>query len=98
MHTGTSKNAGSADMIEPATTLLDEGKFIRILTELPGIAEERIKIDLETSPVTVIIVASDSVKQYRKVISIPCEVRFSRKRFSGGVLELILEKITTETF
>jgi HSP20 family molecular chaperone IbpA len=97
MQTGTSKNTGSAETIEPATTLLDEGKFFRILTELPGIAEERIKIDLETSPATVIIVASDSVKQYKKVIAIPCEVRFSRKRFSGGVLELILEKITTET-
>jgi len=37
-------------------------------------------------------VASDTVFQYKKVITIPCEVRISKKRFSNGVLELTLEK------
>ncbi len=79
-------------MVEPATTLRDEGKFLRILAELPGIAEEKIKIDLENHSTSVTIFAVDTVKQFKKVITIPYEVRFCKKRFSDGVLELTLEK------
>jgi HSP20 family molecular chaperone IbpA len=97
MQTGTFKKTGPVKICEPVTTLLDEGKYLRIITELPGIAEERIKIDLENSPAAVIIVASDAEKHYKKVIAIPCGVRFSRKRFSDGVLELTLEKTGYDT-
>jgi len=90
MRTGNSKNTRHIKSTEPETTLLDEGKFLRILTKLPGIAEEKIRIDLEKTLVT--IVASDSRNTYKKVITLPCEVRFSKKRFSDGVLELVLEK------
>ncbi|MCX6692422.1 MAG: hypothetical protein NTW33_10365 [Methanoregula sp.] len=92
MQAGNSIIARPMKTIEPAITLFDEGKFLRILTELPGVAEEKIKIDLENSSTSVTIVAMDHMKQYKKVITIPCEVRFSKKRFSDGVLELILEK------
>jgi HSP20 family molecular chaperone IbpA len=92
METVYPKKASLLKTVEPATTLIDEGKFLRILTELPGIAEEKIKIDLENHTTSVTIVASDTVFQYKKVITIPCEVRFSKKRFSDGVLELTLEK------
>jgi HSP20 family molecular chaperone IbpA len=90
MRTRNSKNTRPIKTTEPATTLLDEGKHLRILTKLPGIAEEKIRIDLEKTSVT--IVASGTRNTYKKVITIPCEVRFSKKRFSDGVLELILEK------
>lgn len=93
MGTGNFNNTGPIRTIEPATTLVDDGKSLHILTELPGIAEEKIKIDFEKHSTLVTIVASDSVKQYKKVITIPCEVCFSKKRFSDGVLELTLEKI-----
>ena len=92
MRTGNSIDTGPIETFEPETTLVDEGKFLRILTELPGIAEEKIRIDLENSSTSVTIVANDTWKQYKKVIVIPCEVRFSKKRFSDGVLELTLEK------
>ena len=82
--------------IEPITTIIDEGNCLHIRTELPDIAEERIKIDLTHQSTSIIIVAKNTVKQYKKVISIPCKVRFSKKRFSNGVLELILEKISFE--
>jgi HSP20 family molecular chaperone IbpA len=87
-----SKIARPIKTIEPAVTILDEGKILRILTELPGVAEEKIKIDLENTSTTVTIVASDTLVRYKKVITIPCEVRVSKKRFSDGVLELTLEK------
>jgi len=92
MPTENSTNTLPQKTIEPAISLVDDGKFFRIITELPGIAEEKIKIDLENHSTAVTIIASDSTFQYKKVINIPCEVRFSKKRFSEGVLELTLEK------
>ena len=80
-------------IIEPVTTVIDEGKFLRIRTELPGIVEEKIKIDLENHATSVTILAVNTVKQFKSVITIPCEVRFSKKRFIDGVLEITLEKI-----
>lgn len=87
-----SENTNPIKSIEPSTTIFDEGKFLRIVTELPGIAEEKIKIELENITTSVTISASDTVKQYKKVISISHEVRFCKKRFSDGILELTLEK------
>ncbi|MCK9592661.1 MAG: hypothetical protein M0Q91_11720 [Methanoregula sp.] len=92
MRTGNSKKNGPRTTLEPATTVFDEGKFLRILTELPGIAEEKIKIDLENTSPSITIVASDTSVMYKKVISLPCEVSFCKKRFSEGILELTLEK------
>lgn len=87
-----------SEPIEPATNILDEGKFLRIRVELPGITEEKIRIDLENHLNLVTIVASHTTGiQYKKVITIPCKVRFSKRRFFNGVLELILEKISQDT-
>jgi HSP20 family molecular chaperone IbpA len=93
MGTGNEKITKNLKTIEPVTTVIDEGKFLRILTELPGIVEEKIKIDLENHSTSVTIVAVNTVKQFKSVITIPCEVRFSKKRFIDGVLEITLEKI-----
>jgi HSP20 family molecular chaperone IbpA len=95
MRTGNSRITRYPVTIEPATTLFDDGKFLRILTELPNIAEEKIKIDLENSTTSVTIVATDHDKQYKKSFTVPCEVRISKKRFTDGVLELTLEKTNT---
>jgi HSP20 family molecular chaperone IbpA len=91
MEAGKVKKVRLLKTIEPATTLIEDGRSLRILTQLHGMAEEKIKIDLEKTTIT--IVASDTLVQYRKMITLPCEVRFSKKRFSDGILELILEKI-----
>lgn len=96
MRTTDTKNNPQITTTEPETTLLDDGKFLRIVTELPGIAEEKIKIYLENQSTSVNIVATDIGKEYKKVITIPCEVRFSKKRFSDGVLELTLEKTNND--
>ena len=92
MRTGNPKIAPQITAIEPEITLLDDGKFLRVLAEMPGIPEEKIKINLDNSSTSITIVASDTVKEYKKVITIPREVSFSKKRFSNGVLELTLEK------
>lgn len=93
MGTGYEKMSKTLKIIEPVTTVIDEGKFLRIRTELPGIVEEKIKIDLENHSTSVTILAVNTVKQFKSVITIPCEVRFSKKRFIDGVLEITLEKI-----
>lgn len=93
MGTGNEKITKPLKIIKPVTRVIDEGKFLRILTELPGIVEEKIKIDLENHSMSVTIVAVNTVKQFKSVITIPCEVRFSKKRFIDGVLEITLEKI-----
>jgi HSP20 family molecular chaperone IbpA len=93
MRTGDAKNTRPLTSIEPVTTLIDEGTFFRLLTELPGITEKKIRIDPVNHSTSVTIVAYDTEKQYKKVIIIPYEVSFSKKRFSDGVLELTLEKI-----
>jgi len=90
MQTNISVTPGPAETVEPATTLLDEGKFLHILTELPGIHEEMIRIDVEKTIVT--IAASDAGKRVKKMITLPCEASFCMKRFSEGVLTLTLEK------
>lgn len=92
MRTKVTKNIIPLKTIEPTTTLIDDEKFLRILTELPDIAEERIKIDLENMSTSITIHATDSNKQYKTSISVPYDVRFCKKRFSDGVLELTLEK------
>jgi HSP20 family molecular chaperone IbpA len=80
------------EIIEPVTTLNDEGQFIHIVTTLPGIAEEKITIDLDTEKTTITILASDKSKRYKKVIVLPGEVIFSKKRFIDGELHLTVEK------
>jgi HSP20 family molecular chaperone IbpA len=94
MGKGNEKTTKTLNIIEPVTKVIDEGRFLRILTELPGIAEEKIKIDLENHSTSVTIVAVNTVKEFKRVITIPCEVRFTKKRFSDGILEITLEKTT----
>ena len=90
MQADISETPKPAETVEPATTIRDEGKFLHILTELPGIHEEMIRIDVEKTIVT--IVASDAGRRVKKMITLPCEVSFCMKRFSEGVLTLTLEK------
>jgi len=92
MRTNDKKKEDPIETIEPATTVFDDGKFFHIHTELPDVAEEKIKIDLDDHSTSVTIAASSADKQYLISITAPWEVRFSKKRFAEGVLELILEK------
>ena len=97
MHPKDLKIIREIKTIEPATTIHDEGNNLCILIDLPGIEEDKIRIELENHLNLVTIVAAQAGKQYKKVISVPCEVRFSKRRFADGVLELTLRKITSDT-
>jgi len=78
---------------ELLTEIFDEGNYFRIIAELPGISEEKIRIGLEKD--TLVISSSDRDRSYIKRISIPFEARLGKKRFQKGILELTLEKTDT---
>jgi HSP20 family molecular chaperone IbpA len=80
------------EIIEPVTTLRNDGKFIHIVSKLPGFFEEKIKIDIDLEKTTITIVAENTTKIYKKIISLPGDVVFSNKRFSDGELTLTVEK------
>lgn len=80
------------EVIEPATTLHNEGKYIHIVTKLPGIPEEKIRIDIDVEKTTVTIIAADTTKMYKKIITLPGDVILTKKRFSDGELHLTVER------
>lgn len=92
MTTRKSKNAAHQEIIEPLTTLRNEGKFIHIMTKLPGIAEEKIRVDIDLEKTRIMIVAADTNKMFKKVITLPGNMVFSKKHFSDGELHLVMEK------
>lgn len=81
---------------EPVTNLRDEGRFYCLTAELPGINEEKIFIDLEKSVLAISATDTGTGKKFRKLIRLPSEVRFGKKKFSDGVLNIILEKNVPE--
>lgn len=85
-------NAVHKEIIEPDTTLHNEGKIIHITTKLPGINEEKIRIEIDLEKTTITIVATNTSKIFKKVINLPGNVIFNKKLFSDGELHLIVEK------
>lgn len=85
-------------MIEPRSTFIEEGSILRILIYLPEIGEEKIRLSLEKHRTQVTLIASGFTMQYKKSISLPCEVRFRKKVFSDGVLEIMLENLSLNPF
>jgi HSP20 family molecular chaperone IbpA len=75
---------------DPQIIMTDTGRYINVNIDLYGVQEEKIRIDLEKTTFTVSI--SENEKTLRKVIKIPAGVRIFKKKFSDGVLTLILEK------
>jgi HSP20 family molecular chaperone IbpA len=91
------KEIPSNEIAEPVTTLLDEGKYFRVITEFPDISEERIQIDLENTMLAISATEPESGKKYKKMIVLPFKVRLDKKKFRDGVLDLTLEKNSGES-
>lgn len=73
----------------PCRLSISDGE-IHIVAELGEIGEELIRIDLEGRALT--ISADGREPRYRMTIDLPWEAGLRRKRFRGGVLELVLGK------
>ena len=77
-------------MFDPPVRMTDEGRHIHLSINLPGVVEEQIRIDLEKTTCTLCILENE--KMVKKAIRVPQGVRLFQKKFSGGVLEILLEK------
>jgi HSP20 family molecular chaperone IbpA len=75
---------------DPTVRKTEDGRHIHFSIDLPGVAEEQIRIDLEKTNCTLGVLTEDRIM--KKAIRIPPGTRLSRKRFSDGILEIILER------
>ena len=81
---------GRGKATEPVTRTALEGTRFTILAEIPDMAEEKIRIDIDEH--TVYISADEGERRYRREIILPWRARFAGKRFRKGNLELTLER------
>jgi len=85
----TKKKNGEKTIISPPTGISQSGRSIYIISQLHGIPEENIRIDLEKKQL--IISASKPDAMVMRKISVPEGSRISKKKFHNGILEIILE-------
>ena len=77
---------------EPLVDLFDEEDKIIIIAEIPGVEEEKIKIEVKDDILE--LKAEDSDKKYHKEILLPSKVKKEsvRSTYKNGVLEITLFK------
>jgi len=76
---------------EPPVDVFDEETHLRVLAELPGVAEKDIKVNLKEAH---LVISTDTpTHKYYKEITLPYPPRGQvDKSYRNGVLELILQK------
>lgn len=68
----------------------DDGRTIHVIVPLNGIAEEQVRFDLEKTKLTLTIIQGEEI--VKKTVQVPRGMRFFKKKFHDGILEIILEK------
>ena len=76
--------------IEPITDIFNEGDQLRVVIEMPGITQEKIRIAFDDR--ALVISAKENAKRYKKEISLPWHGKVVKERFQNGILELVLEQ------
>jgi HSP20 family molecular chaperone IbpA len=84
------KESKTGTEFDPPIRKSEEGRYVHVKIDLPGITEEKIRIDLERKTGTLSI--SEDGKTFRTEFEVPQGSRFFKKKFSDGVLEIVLEK------
>lgn len=95
---GNVKRGGKARIVvtderEPLVDVYEEEDRIRIVAELPGVDENKIKVEaLEGN--RILIEASNHDKRYRKELELPAEVDIdtAEATYRNGVLEITIRK------
>jgi HSP20 family molecular chaperone IbpA len=83
-------NKKKGNRFNPPVSITEDNSHITITIGLHGVTEEQVRIELEKTILTVMVSADG--KLLRKVIQVPEGVRFFKKRFSDGILEVFLQK------
>jgi HSP20 family molecular chaperone IbpA len=76
--------------IEPITDIFNEGDQLRVVIEMPGITQEKIRIAFDDR--ALVISAKENAKRYKKEIKLPWHGKVVKERFQNGILELVLEQ------
>jgi HSP20 family protein len=77
---------------EPMVDVFDEKDHILVIAELPGVAENEIKIEVAGDILN--LTASDKGRKYAKEILLPGKVKpeSMKTSYNNGILEITLEK------
>ena len=80
-----------ADEREPLVDVFDEGDVILVVAELPGVAEEEIKIEIKDD---ILSLETTGERRFTKEILLPCPVNpaTTKKAYKNAMLELWVEK------
>ncbi|MEM1526813.1 MAG: Hsp20 family protein [Ignisphaera sp.] len=78
---------------EPLVDIYDEGDFIRVIVELPGVNEQNIKV----TPIDkkhILVEAIDNNNRYRKEIELPAEIEVKtvKTSYRNGLLEIVAKR------
>ncbi|MCS7110961.1 MAG: Hsp20/alpha crystallin family protein [Ignisphaera sp.] len=82
-----------SDEREPLTDIYEEDDKIRIVAEMPGVDENKIKVEAIDDR-RIVIEASDHDRKYRKEVDLPAEVDIETAEavYKNGVLEIKIRK------
>jgi len=77
---------------EPLVEVLDEGKEIIVIAEIPGVTKDDIKIDATKN--TIYIWVNANMKKYNKEIQMPCKInpKTVETSYKNRVLEIRAQK------
>jgi HSP20 family protein len=88
----TTKGPVVEEIREPMVDIFDEKAHILVIAELPGVAEDEIKIEVAGDILN--LSASGKARKYAKEILLPSKVKASpvKTSFKNGILEITLER------
>jgi HSP20 family protein len=88
----TAKGPVVEEVREPIVDVFDEKDYIRLIAELPGVSEDKIKIEVTGDILN--LTTSDTDKKYAKEILLPSKVnpQSLKTTYKNGILEITLEK------
>jgi HSP20 family molecular chaperone IbpA len=90
MGTVKKKKKVEKNTIVPSTSVSETGISFKIICPLPKIPEEAIRIDLEGTQLIISTLNHDTATVQK--ITVPENSYICKKKFSDGVLEIILER------
>jgi HSP20 family protein len=88
----TAKGPVVEEVREPIVDVFDEKDHVLVITELPGVSNDKIKVEVNGDILN--LTTSDKDRQYAKEILLPCKVKVEtlKTSYKNGILEITLEK------
>lgn len=89
----TKKGPVVEEVREPMVDVFDEKDYILVIAEMPGVSEDKIKIDVIGDIVN--LTASNGDRKYAREILLPGKVKTDsiKSTYKNGILEITLEKV-----